>query len=110
MDDKGNWFVAGGLAAAKLAVAAMLIGHAAAQAQPRGTFSAALSAPAAARQAIVAGALWKCAGDHCAAPADGSRPLLVCQRVAKAFGPVASFTGPTGALSSADLARCNGQS
>lgn len=81
-----------------------------AQAAPRGDYVAALATPLAApRQQVVDGLLWKCAGDHCAAPSDGSRPVLVCQRVAKAFGPVAQFTAPGGLLSREDLSRCNGE-
>lgn len=77
-------------------------------APPAGGYSAVLTTPAAApRQEIVAGVLWKCAGDRCAAPAGGSRAVLVCQRVAKTFGPLARFTAPGGDLSSEDLSRCN---
>ncbi len=105
-----TWLVPSGLAAAKLAAAALIFGHAGLQAQPRGAYGAVLAAPIAApRQDILGGTLWKCAGERCTAPADGSRPLLVCQRVARAFGPLARFTAPTGELSSADLSRCNGQ-
>jgi hypothetical protein len=94
-------------------ISALVLGFAAfgtAQAAPRGTFVAALATPLAEpRQEIVDGVLWKCAGERCAAPSEGSRPLLVCQRVAKTFGAVARFTTPSGELSSEDLSRCNGQ-
>ena len=101
---------ASGLLAAKLALAAMIVGQPA-HASSRGSYVAALTAPIATpRQEIVGGVLWKCAGERCAAPADGSRPLLVCQRVAKAFGQVARFTAPSGELSSEDLSRCNSPS
>jgi hypothetical protein len=81
-----------------------------AQAAPRGSYVAALATPLAApRQEIVDGVLWKCAAERCAAPSEGSRPVLVCQRVAKAFGAVARFTTPSGELSSEELSRCNGQ-
>jgi hypothetical protein len=90
------------------AIALGLAGSSAVLAAPRGNV-AALAAPLASpRQEIVSGVLWKCAGEHCAAPTDGSRPLLVCQRVAKTFGPVARFATPTGELSSEELSRCNG--
>jgi hypothetical protein len=78
------------------------------QAAPREGNIAALARPLASpRQKIVGGVLWKCAGGRCAAPSDGSRPVLTCRRVAKAFGPVASFTTPGGTLSNEDLSRCN---
>jgi hypothetical protein len=82
-----------------------------AEAAPRGGSFAALTTPLAApRQEIISGVLWKCAGERCAAASEGSRPMLVCQRVAKTFGPVASFSSPAGELSSEEISRCNGAS
>jgi hypothetical protein len=82
-----------------------------AQAAPRGGSIAALTAPLAApRQEIISGVLWKCAGEQCTAASEGSRPMLVCQRVAKIFGQVARFSTPAGELSSEELSRCNGTS
>lgn len=79
------------------------------QAAPRSGSFAALAAPLLEpRQEIVSGVLWKCQGERCAAASDGSRPLLVCQRVAKAFGQIARFSTPAGELSSEDISRCNG--
>lgn len=79
-------------------------------AAPRGgSYVAALTAPLAEpREGIIDGALWKCAGDRCSAPAKGSRPVVVCGRVAKKFGAVARFTSPQGELSAEELSRCNG--
>jgi hypothetical protein len=100
--------IAAGLAV-KFVLAAVLIGHAAAQAAPRGSYGAALTRPLAApRQEVLSGLLWKCAGAQCAAPADGSRAVVVCQRVVRAFGPVSRFTLPGGELSGDELTRCNG--
>jgi hypothetical protein len=81
-----------------------------AQAAPRGgSYVAALTAPLAEpREDIVDGMLWKCTGDRCSAPAKGSRPVLVCGRVAKKFGAVSRFTSPQGELSAEELVRCNG--
>lgn len=92
-----------------VALATLLASPAALQAAaPSAGYSAVLTTPAAApRQEIVAGVLWKCAGDRCAAPGGGSRAVLVCQRVAKTFGPLARFTAPGGDLSNEDLSRCN---
>lgn len=79
-----------------------------AQAMASGSYTASLATPLSqARQEIVDGVLWKCSEDRCAAPAKGSRPVLVCARVAKAFGPVARFATPEGDLSPDDLTRCN---
>ena len=46
--------------------------------------------------------------DQCQAPAQGSRPLFVCQKVVRKFGPLARFASPEGELDAASLARCNG--
>ena len=71
-------------------------------------YSARLAAPLAApKQTIINEALWKCAGDACTAPGGGSRPVLVCQQVAKKFGEVAAFTSPMGTMSAEELAKCN---
>ena len=59
------------------------------------------------KQAIIAEALWKCAGDSCTAQDLGSRPVLVCQQVARKFGPVSAFTSVSGAFSADELAKCN---
>lgn len=72
-------------------------------------WSATLRAPLSQqRQEIVNSVLWKCTGDQCLAPAQGSRPLFVCQKVVRKLGPVARFTSPVGELSADDLAKCNG--
>ena len=81
-----------------------------AQAAPAGgSYSATLAAQLPeARREIIDGAIWRCAGERCAAPADGGRAQVVCGRVARKFGQVARFAGPQGALSSEQLTRCNG--
>lgn len=56
---------------------------------------------------IVDGVLWRCDGDRCAGTVDGSRPVRVCGRVAKKFGPVARYATPEGDLPAEDLTRCN---
>lgn len=59
------------------------------------------------KQAILNESLWKCAGDSCSAPDLGGRPTLVCQQVARKFGPIAAFTSAGGALSADELTKCN---
>lgn len=66
--------------------------------------STAVEAPA---RKVVNGVVWNCTGDTCTGPVDGARPLNTCAKVVKAFGPVASFTGPKGELSAEDLQTCN---
>lgn len=95
-----------GLIAAAAALGSL---SAPAYAAPRAGHSAALASPLAQpRGQIIDGVLWKCAGESCAAPASGSRPVTVCERVAKTFGPVARFSTAAGDLSADELTRCNG--
>lgn len=97
--------------AAKFALlAGFALAGAAGHAAPRaGAVVATLAAPLETpRQEIMDGVMWKCAGDRCSAPAQGSRPLVVCQRVAKQFGTVSGFVSPRGELSAEELTRCNG--
>ncbi len=71
-------------------------------------YSVSLQTPVAgARNEIVRGVLWKCAGSECTASRDVSRPVFVCSRLVKKIGPVASFRTPDGDLSAEDLTRCN---
>lgn len=93
-----------------IAAAGLALVGAQAQAAPRGgAYVAALATPlTSAKQEIISGVLWKCAGESCTAPAEGSRPMMVCERVAKKFGPLARFASPAGELSAEDLSRCNG--
>lgn len=66
--------------------------------------TAALEAP---KSKVINGVVWSCAGDACRGAVDGSAPRNVCVKIAKNFGPLASFTGPKGELSAEDLQRCN---
>jgi hypothetical protein len=71
-------------------------------------YRAELAAPAAAKgQTLAGGIVWKCADNACAAPKGTSRPAIVCARLAKEVGTVASFTVAGKALEAEDLARCN---
>lgn len=91
-----------------LPAAALALVTTPAAAAPRGAYVATLAAPLAQpRQDVLDGALWKCVGDRCTAPDEGSRPVLVCSRVARKFGEVARFTAPDGDLAAEGLARCN---
>lgn len=75
----------------------------------RGAYVASLVAPLEApKRQILDGAVWRCEGSTCSAPADGGRAVLVCNRVAKTFGEVARFETPRGELTAEDLTRCNG--
>ncbi len=68
------------------------------------------TAVAAPQDKVVNDVVWKCAGDSCSGPIDGSRAVNTCIRVVKAFGKVQSFTGPKGEFGAEDLAKCNAAS
>lgn len=51
--------------------------------------------------------LWSCAGSTCQGATPYSRPLIVCQSVAKAAGRVEAFKVDGQALSTGELGRCN---
>ena len=103
------------LITAALALAGTIASFAAtttpARAAPASAYVAMLTTPLAApRREIIDGVIWRCEGDRCAAPADGARAQTLCVKVARKFGPVASFATPQGALSAEQLTRCNGAS
>ncbi|WP_296677098.1 hypothetical protein [Novosphingobium sp.] len=68
------------------------------------TLVSGLEAPA---KKVVNGVLWKCAGDACVGPVDGSRAVNTCRQVVKTFGAVTKFATPKGELSAEDLQHCN---
>ena len=100
------------LTSATLALAASLAGLSIpAGAAPAGAYAAVLATPVAApRREILDGAIWRCEGDRCTAPADGARAQSICIKVARKFGPVSSFATPQGPLSAEQLTRCNAAS
>jgi hypothetical protein len=72
-------------------------------------YRAELAAPAAAQRPVSSGVAWFCEGDSCAAAKGTSRPVIVCARLAKEVGPVASFTAGGEALDAEQLAKCNAE-
>ena len=70
------------------------------------TYSAKPFAPAAKR--LVAGGInWTCGPDACLGTTDESRPLVLCQGLAKRAGRLESFTVNGRALAASDLDKCN---
>lgn len=93
---------------ATMIAAAALIGTTAPAYAADAYYTAKLAAPVASEQRAVLGdTLWTCTGDSCSAPRDTSRPQVTCERLAKKFGEVTSFTTPKGALEADKLASCN---
>ncbi|WP_162888179.1 CC_3452 family protein [Sphingomonas mesophila] len=52
---------------------------------------------------------WNFAGGAFVGRTDQSRPVVLCQALAKKVGPIASFTADGRPLSAAELAKCNGK-
>ena len=86
-----------------LTLAALLAVPAAAAA---GTYSATPSAAANGR-VITRTASWACTAAGCTARTDASRPVVVCQGLAKEVGKLDAFTADGRALAADDLAKCN---
>ena len=51
--------------------------------------------------------VWTCGPAACQGATEESRPLVLCQSLAKRAGPIGSFLVDGRALSAADLASCN---
>ena len=50
---------------------------------------------------------WNCGSDACQGSTDESRPVVLCQSLAKRAGQIDSFLVDGRALAAADLAKCN---
>jgi hypothetical protein len=70
------------------------------------TYSATLAAPTSARF-IARDIVWNCGAAACQGATDESRPLVLCQSLAKRAGRVDSFLVDGRALAPAELDRCN---
>lgn len=71
------------------------------------TYSAQLAAAASNDRIITRNIVWSCGGDSCRGATEASRPLVLCQSLAREAGRVESFTADGQALDAADLERCN---
>ena len=69
-------------------------------------YSAKPAVPAAGR-IIARDIVWNCGPAACQGATDESRPLVLCQSLAKRAGRLDSFVADGRELSAADLARCN---
>ena len=50
---------------------------------------------------------WACGANGCTGSTDSSRPLVICQDLAKRAGRLGSFTADGRALNAAELDKCN---
>jgi carboxylesterase type B len=70
------------------------------------SYSATLSAPASGRL-IARDIVWNCGPAACQGSTEESRPLVLCQSLAKRAGRIDSFIVNGRAFTGADLERCN---
>src|SRR5206468_8906071 len=69
-------------------------------------YSAALSVPASQRM-VASDIVWNCAAGACHGATDESRPVVLCQSLAKRAGKIDSFLADGRAFTPAELDRCN---
>jgi|GEM_PF-691226 len=65
------------------------------------------AAPAAQSKYVGRDIVWNLAGDSYRGSTEESRPLVLCQSLAKRAGPLESFTVNGRAFAEGDLAKCN---
>lgn len=70
------------------------------------TYSATLATPTVGRF-IARDITWNCGASACLGATEQSRPVVLCQSLAKRAGPVESFVVDGSALAAVDLQRCN---
>jgi hypothetical protein len=71
------------------------------------TYSAKTSAPAPAERIAVRDMLWTCASGACTGSTANSRPVVICESLAKKAGRIDSFLVDGRELPAAELERCN---
>jgi hypothetical protein len=80
-----------------------------AHAAPGAFYRAELVSPTTQTRAISSDVVWSCADTACGAARATSRPAIVCARLAKEVGPLATFIADGKPLEAEALARCNGK-
>ena len=71
------------------------------------TYSAKPATPSEAGRIIVRDISWSCGPEACVGSTDKSRPIVLCQALAKKAGRIESFRVDGRALAAAELDRCN---
>ncbi len=71
------------------------------------TYSAKPVNPVAAKRIVVRDISWACGPAACQGATDASRPIVLCQGLAKRAGRLSSFIVNGRALPAADLDKCN---
>ena len=88
-------------------VAAFIAAAALAAPALAGTYSAKPVAAPATAKIIGKDISWKCTADGCRGSTEASRPLVLCQDLAKRAGQLESFVADGRALPADQLAKCN---
>jgi hypothetical protein len=80
-----------------------------AMAGPATSFTAKLETPMQTAEKVVAAkVLWNCAADTCVAKVDRKTVnVSTCRKIVKQVGALSEFSNDNGALSAADLTKCN---
>ena len=84
----------------------LLLGLALAAPGLASTYSATLASPGSSR-VIAPDIAWTCAATACHGATDESRPLVLCQSLAKRAGRIESFLVDGRAMAPSELDRCN---
>lgn len=84
----------------------VLTGFSPAHAQETGQV-AILHAPAPKARLVAHGLLWQCEGTRCVAARGDSRPLVLCEALARVTGPISSFATSGKGLNPDQIDRCN---
>ena len=72
-----------------------------------GTYSAKPAAAPATAKIIGKDISWTCTADGCRGSTEASRPVIICEDLAKRAGRIESFSANGKALSAEQLAKCN---
>lgn len=103
-----------GAAAVALVYTTLTIGAAiaptAAEARSSGPYyTVELAQPASESRTLVRGTVFLCEGTSCVASKGTSRPVVMCQRLAREVGTITKFTSKGTELAADKLAKCNGE-
>lgn len=90
-----------------LRIAALLAAAAIAGPALAATYSAKPVAAVAETRIVARDIVWNCGPDACQGSTESSRPLVLCQSLAKKAGRLSSFIANGRALSAAELDKCN---
>ncbi|HVJ72227.1 MAG TPA: hypothetical protein VM531_12095 [Sphingomicrobium sp.] len=72
-----------------------------------GTYSAKLAAAPASAKIIGKDISWNCTADGCRGSTEASRPIIICEDLAKRAGRIEGFSADGKALTAEQLAKCN---